>query len=170
MTLSSYIIPVFILVVFLVAFFKKVPVYDVFVRGANKSLPLIFSIFPYLIGISLLTEIFTISGISDWLTKLLTPILRKVGISSELVPLIILKPFSGSGSLSYLSNIYQNYGADSYIARTASCIYGSSETVFYVSSLYFATCKNKKIFLPVIIALIASLCSVLVACLICRFM
>ena len=169
MNLSSYIIPAFILIVFLVSFFKKVPVYDVFIQGSKKSLPLIYSIFPYLVCICLLTEIFSVSGISDFITKLISPTLNKIGISSELIPLIILKPFSGTGSLSYLSNIYQNFGADSYIARCASCIYGSSETIFYVSSLYFATCKNKKIFLPVVIALIASLCSVLVSCLICRF-
>lgn len=165
----SYLIPTFVIIVFLVCFCKKVPVYDGFMRGVKKSLPLIYAIFPYLVGISLLTEIFTISGISQGLTKLLSPLLNKVGINSELVPLIILKPFSGSGSLSYLATIYQNFGADSYIARCASCIYGSSETIFYVSSVYFATCKNKKIFLPVLIAIISSLCSVLVVCLICRF-
>ena len=104
------------------------------------------------------------------LNGLLSPMWSFLGIPPELGPLILIKPFSGSGSLAVLSEVYATHGADSYVGRCASVIFGSSETVFYVSAVYFSACKNKRLLLPIIISLIAALMSAILACLVCRVM
>ena len=150
--------------------FKKVAVYDNFILGIKKALPLLYSLFPYLVGIFIMSELFTASGLCDRLVKLLSTIFKFLSIPPEIAPLVIIKPFSGSGSLGLLSNIYTTYGTDSYISRSASCVYASSEAIFYVSSLYFCNCKNKKLYLPILITLIAFFCSVIFACFICKIL
>lgn len=166
--MSAYIIPILILLLIAFSFIKKIKPYDAFTDGAKGAIDLTISVFPYLVGILLLSELFEISGLSNLLTRLLAPIFSFLGIPTELAKLVMIKPFSGSGSLAILTDIYSTYGVDSYISRCASCIYGSSETVFYVAAVYFAKAKNKKLFMPILISLIASFISCIVACLLCR--
>ena len=136
--MTALIIPILFLFIFLFASFKKVKPYETFTEGAKSAVPLAISIFPYLVSIFVLTELFEISGLSNLFTNILSPVFRLVGIPKELTKLVLIKPFSGSGSLALLSDIYTTYGVDSYLARAASVIYGSSETVFYIASVYFA--------------------------------
>nr|MBO4518236.1 spore maturation protein [Clostridia bacterium] len=100
----------------------------------------------------------------------LAPVFGFLGIPKELTKLVLIKPFSGSGSLATLSEIFKQYGAESYLARCACVIYGSSETVFYVASVYFANAKTKNLIKPIVISLFASFCSCVFACFICKFM
>ncbi|MBQ6922742.1 MAG: spore maturation protein [Clostridia bacterium] len=165
-----YFIPVFFILIFVFAFIKKVKPYDAFTDGVKSAVPFAVNIFPYLVSIFVLTEIFEVSGLSDLISKLLAPVFNFLGIPTELTKLVLIKPFSGSGSLATLSDLFERYGADGYISRCACVIYGSSETVFYVASVYFAGAKTKKLFKPIIISLVASFCSCVFACLICRIM
>lgn len=164
----AYFIPILILAVFIYGLFKKVSPYDTFSNGVKKAIPTIVNIFPYLVSIFVLTELFEISGLSNIFTKLLSPFFHILGIPSELTKLVLIKPFSGSGALATLSEIYSAYGVDSYLARCASVIYGSSETVFYIAGVYFANAKTKNLTLPIIISLIANFFSCIFACLICK--
>ncbi len=168
--MSAYIIPVLFLLIFLFALVKKVKPYDAFTLGAKSALPFATSIFPYLVSIFVLTELFEVSGLSNALLSVLSPVFNLFGIPKELTKLVLIKPFSGSGSLALLSEIYTNYGVNSYLARCASVIYGSSETVFYVAGVYFAGAKTKNLTKPIIISLIASFFSCVFACLICKIM
>ncbi len=168
--MSSYIIPFLFLTILVYSAIKKVKPYDAFTEGAKSALPFAANIFPYLVSIFVLTELFEASGISDFLTQILSPVFGFLGIPKELCKLVMIKPFSGSGSLAMLSEIFSEYGADSYLARCACVIYGSSETVFYIAAVYFANVKNKKLLLPIIISLFASFCSCVFACFICRIM
>lgn len=168
--MSSYIIPFLFLTILVYSAIKKVKPYDAFTEGAKSALPFAANIFPYLVSIFVLTELFEASGISDFLTQILSPVFGFLGIPKELCKLVMIKPFSGSGSLAMLSEIFSEYGADSYLARCACVIYGSSETVFYIAAVYFANVKNKKLFLPIIISLFASFCSCVFACFICKIM
>lgn len=168
--MSSYIIPFLFLTILVYSAIKKVKPYDAFTEGAKSALPFAANIFPYLVSIFVLTELFEASGISDFLTQILSPVFGFLGIPEELCKLVMIKPFSGSGSLAMLSEIFSEYGADSYLARCACVIYGSSETVFYIAAVYFANVKNKKLLLPIIISLFASFCSCVFACFICRIM
>ena len=170
MSFSVYIIPVLILFLSIYARFKGVKLYDSVTEGIKGAIPLSLSLFPYLAAIFIMTELFEASGLSEMLNDLLSPVWGIFGIPKELGELILIKPFSGSGSLAVLSDIYATHGADSYISRCASVIFGSSETVFYVSAVYFAGCKNKKLFMPIVISLFATLVSTIFACLICRVM
>ena len=167
---SLYLIPAFILIAFLVAYFKKVKVYDAFVSGINEVIPLLLSIFPYLCAVLIMSELFEVSGVSDIVTKWLKPLFNLIGVPSELTKLILIKPLSGSGSLALLSHLYETYGADGYIGKCASCIFSSSETVFYISSVYFCACKNKNAKSAIIISLIACFLSCIFACFICRLL
>ncbi len=168
--MSAYLIPVLFLVIFIFSACKKVKPYDAFTLGAKSAIPFATSIFPYLVSIFVLTELFEASGLSSALLKVLSPIFGIFGIPTELCKLVLIKPFSGSGSLALLSEIYTNYGVNSYLARCASVIYGSSETVFYVAAVYFAGAKTKNLTKPIIISLVASFFSCIVACLICKIM
>lgn len=164
----SLVIPAMFLALFAFALFKRVRLYDCFTEGVMEAVPLILSIFPYLAAILMLSELFEASGISAWLTQALAPVFRAMGIPPEIAKLVLMKPFSGSGSTALLSEILESYGADSYIARCACACYGSSETVFYISAVYYANVKGKRPVLPVIVALVAGFVGVIVGCLACR--
>ncbi len=168
--MSVYFVPILFLIIFVYSIIKKVKPYDAFTLGAKSAIPFATSIFPYLVSIFVLTELFEISGLSNALLTVLSPVFNLFGIPSELCKLVLIKPFSGSGALAVLSDIYTKYGVNSYLARCASVIYGSSETVFYVAGVYFANAKTKNLIKPIIISLIASFFSCVFACLICKIM
>jgi len=166
--MSEYFIPVLFLIIFIFAIIKRVKPYDAFTVGAKSAVPFAVSIFPYLVSIFVLTELFEISGISNAVSNFLSPVFRVMGIPKELTKLVLIKPFSGNGSLALLTEIFTKYGVDSYLSRCACVIYGSSETVFYIAAVYFAGAKTKKLTAPIIISLIASFCSCVFACFICK--
>ena len=168
--MSAYFIPVIFLFIFVFAFFKKVKPYEAFTEGAKSAVPLAVSIFPYLVSIFVLTELFEASGISDAVSNLLAPLFKLLGIPKELTKLVLIKPFSGSGALALLTEIFTRYGVDSYLARCACVIYGSSETVFYIAAVYFAGAKTKNLAKPIVISLVASFASCVFACFICLVM
>ncbi len=164
----AYFIPILFLVIYIYSAFKKVKPYDSFTQGAKSAIPFAVSIFPYLVSIFVLTELFEASGISTAVSNFLAPVFNFIGIPKELTKLVLIKPFSGNGSLAVLTEIFNTYGVDSYLSRCACVIYGSSETVFYIAAVYFAGAKTKKLATPIIISLIASFCSCVFACFICR--
>ena len=166
----ALIIPLLFLGLFIFALIKKVKLYDTFTEGVKEAAPLVLSLFPYLAAVLMLSELFEQSGLSSWLTGVLAPVFRFLGFPPEIGKLVLMKPFSGSGSTALLSEILSTYGADSYIARCACVCYGSSETVFYISAVYFARVKEKRLLKPVLIALIANLIGMIVGCLLCRIL
>ena len=166
----SFILPTCILSVCIYAGFKRVKLYDEFVKGAKNGIDTVLSILPYLIVVFIMTELFTVSGLSDKLIKLLSPVFKFLGIPREITPLVILKPFSGSGSLARLTEIFTENGVDSYVSRWACAVYGSSETVFYVSAVYFSKSKEKRLTRPILICLASTLFSTVIACFLCKFL
>jgi spore maturation protein B len=166
----NYILPLVFILVFVYAFVKKQNVYVCFVDGAKQSLSTVAAILPNLAAMFILVALMRTSGLTDVLVKILAPPFSLIGIPSELVELTILRPFSGSGSLALLTEIYEKYGTSSYIARCASVMMGSTETVFYVSAVYFADTKIKKTGLVLPIALFCTLIGGVLTCVLCRFM
>ncbi|MBR2384297.1 MAG: spore maturation protein [Clostridia bacterium] len=165
----SLILPFIIIAVVTYASSKKVKVYDSFVDGAKKGVETVFSILPYLVVVFIMTELFTVSGLSAKFTNLISPVFKILGIPKEITPLVILKPFSGSGSLALLTEIFKTYGVDSYVSRCACAVFGSSETIFYVSAVYFSKSKEKRLTRPILISLASTLFSTVIACFICKF-
>lgn len=164
----NYVLPILILLLLVYNLVKKQNNYDSFVKGAQKSLTLIFEIFANIVAIFVIIELFRASGISAYLQKIISPVFTIFGIPSELCELIVLKPFSGSGSLALLSDIFTHYGVDSYIGRCASVIISSSETVFYVTSVYFSKTKVKNLSYAIPLALFVTFLSSILACLFCK--
>lgn len=168
--ISAYFLPVIFLLVFIYCVYKKVNPYDHFVKGAKGAIKLVVDIFPYIASILIAVALLRESGITDFLAKLMGPILNFFGIPSQLCELIMLRPFTGSGSYGILENIFQMYGADSYISRCACVIMGCSETIFYVATVYISQTKVKKLLYAIPVALVCSFVGTIVACLICKIM
>ena len=166
----NYVVPILLIAVLVVGLVKRVNVYDSFVLGAKKSFDLSLSIFPYLAAIFIMVNALHASGLDVYISKIFAPPFMLLGIPSEVVQLVLLRPFSGSGSLAILTDVYKTYGVDSYVGRCASVIMGSSETVFYVASVYFAGTKVKKTGWAIPIALLCNLLGSVVACLLCKVM
>ena len=168
--MSAYIIPVLIISLVVYACIKRVNAYDSFVTGAKKSFDLILTSLPYLVAIFIVLEIFTASGLSKIVANFLSPFFSLFGIPSELSELILIKPFSGCGSLAVLENVFSKYGVDSYVARAGCAIAGASEAIFYVTAIYFSTTKVKKFRYAIPVSLIANFFGAVVACAICKIM
>lgn len=166
--MSKYFIPVIFILIFGYGLIKKVKPYNSFVRGAKSAVPFALSVFPTLLCIFVMTELFEVSGLTNILCSLLSPVFSILGIPKEVSKLVLIKPFSGSGALALLSDIYSSCGVDSYVSRCASVIYGSSETVFYVATVYFTGAKKRNLTAPILISLIASFFSIVFACFICK--
>lgn len=166
----AFVIPIIFIVVIVFALVKKVRIYDEFSAGVKEAVDFTLSLIPCLAAIFMMCELFETSGLADMLTKFLSPVFGALGIPQQLTKLILIKPFSGSGSLAYLTAIIEEYGADSYIGRCACVCFGSSETVFYISAVYFAKIKHKKLALPVACVLFGIFFSTCLACLLCKFM
>lgn len=169
MKYAALIIPLLFAALFVYALIRKVRLYDCFTEGVKGAIPLVVSLFPYLVSVLILSELFEQSGLSARLTRGLAPVFRFLGIPPEIGKLVLLKPFSGSGSTALLSEILSAYGADSYIARCACVAYGSSETVFFISAVYFAG-SRKNLTKPVLIALFSNFASLILGCLFCRIL
>lgn len=168
--MSLYLIPVILVGTLIYAIVKKVAVYDCFIDGAKESLVLVKSIFPYLAVIFIAIELFRASGLSALLSKGLSYPFRYLGIPPEISELVLLVPMSGNGALALLEDIMNTYGPDSYIARCASTIAGASETIFYISAVYFTKCKVKRLHYAIPVALLGSFCGMVIACALCRVM
>ena len=167
--MSAYVLPAFIAANFLVGVLRRVPVFDAFIEGAKGAVRLAADIFPYLAAVLIAVSLFKQSGLSLYLAKAVSPALRLLGIPPELTELIVVRPMSGSGSIGLLSEVYRTYGADSYAARAASVIVGSSETVFYVAALYGGG-RVKRYKGALLISLIATFAGTVISCLLCRLM
>lgn len=143
----------------------KRDVYSLMVTGAAEGLQTIKTIAPSLIILLAVLGMFRASGAMDELTRLLTPVCRIVGIPPQTVPLIVIRPFSGSAGLAVGSEIIAAYGPDSEIGRIAAVMLGSTETTFYTISVYFGAAKIRRTRHTVIAALIADLVGFLAAAL-----
>ena len=164
------IIPILFIGSFIFASVKKVKVYDSYTKGAAKAIPLVVSVFPYLVTVTLLARLLTASGLEDKILEFLAPVFEATGVPQEIAGLILIKPLSGSGSIAVLSEILTRYGADSYVSRCACVAYDTAETIFYVAAVYFAGIKRKKLPLAIGLALLSYLVCVIFCCFLCRFL
>ncbi len=168
--MSEYILPIIFIFLFIYCLFKRINTYDYFVKGAKGAIKLVVEIFPFIASILIAVALLRVSGITDFLASLLSPIFNALGIPTELVELVLLRPFTGSGSYGILEGIFSTYGADSYISRCACVIMGCSETIFYVATIYISQTKVKKLLYAIPVALVCSLIGTILACLFCKIM
>lgn len=162
-------IPILIAFVLFYALIKGVDAYAGFVEGAKGSLPLMASLLPYIIAMFVAVELFRNSGLSGYLCRFLAPVYRLIGVPTEVCELTLIRPFSSNAGYVLLKDIFLRYGVDSYVGKCASVIMGSSDTIFYVSSIYFASTKVKKTGLAIPIALVCNVICCMLACFCCKF-
>jgi spore maturation protein B len=136
-TLSNWIVPFLVLGIPLYAYAaKRIKVYESFIEGAKEGFAMGVRIIPYLVAILVAIGMFRASGAMDWLVSLLQPMVHAVGFPPEVLPTALMKPFSGSGSLGLMTDLFKVHSPDSFIGRLASVIQGSTETTFYVLAVY----------------------------------
>ena len=167
--ISSYIVPIIFVSVMVLSIVRKQDAYSAFIEGSGSAVKLMVGVFPYLLTIMMAVEVFRVSGVSARVADFVSPVMRVFGIPKELTELILLRPLSGAGALGVLENVFATYGADTYIGRCASVIYGSSETVFYISTIYFSQSKVRRLGPAIPIALFATFVGCVVGCFLCRF-
>lgn len=143
--LSSLIIPALVLFILVYGMLKKVNVYDEFLDGASESFDMVLKIFPCFLAMILGVNIFLKSGVLNILLSFIKPLFELIQIPIQTFPMMIMRPISGSTTLAILNNLFQDFGPDSLIGRLASIIQGSTDTTFYVITLYFGSIGIKKI-------------------------
>lgn len=163
--IGIYAVPVIIVLILIFGLVRRVPVFDSFLSGAKIGFDGLISIIPSLVGLITAVTMLNASGFFDLLTECISPLMSFLGIEPELVPLGLLRPVSGSGSLALLQTIFEKYGADSVIGRTAAVISGSTETTFYAIAVYYGAVGIKKSRHTVPCALFSDLCGMILACL-----
>lgn len=136
-TISAWAIPVVIVLIPLYAAYRKVPVYESFVEGAKDGFDTAVRIIPHLVGMMASISIFRASGALDAMMGWLAPLLGRLGVPPEVLPLALLRPITGSGSLAYAADLMETHGPDSLIGRIASTVQGSTDTTLYVLIVYF---------------------------------
>lgn len=164
------IIPILLAILLISSVFSGSPVYDSFINGAKKSLPMLFSILPYMAAMLCALNIFRDSGALELVTEMLSPVLSVLGIPDDLATLVTLRPFSGSAAIALLDDIYRNSGVDSFSGYLASIMLGSTETIFYTVSLYFGAVGIKKTRHAVPTALISGIIGVAVSVLLAHYL
>lgn len=153
--LSNIAIPFIVFVIVIYALIEKNKVFDTFLEGAKEGLEMVFRIFPTLIGIFVAIGALRSSGIIDAIVNFLNPVLKIIQFPSEIMPLAILRPISGSGAMAVATDIIKIYGVDSKIGLIASTIMGATETTLYTIAIYTSAVGIKKTRFIIIPALIA---------------
>ncbi|AFM40775.1 putative membrane protein [Desulfosporosinus acidiphilus SJ4] len=145
--ISRWAIPLLLLLIPVIAYLRKVPVYESFVAGAEEGFNTGVRILPFLIGMLVSIRIFVDSGALNILAHWLQPLFAFLGLDSNfaaIIPLAIMRPLSGSGALGVATQLINQYGPDSYIGRLASTLQGSTDTTFFVLTVYFGSVGIKK--------------------------
>lgn len=143
--LSVLIIPALVLFIIIYGVRKKINVYDAFVEGTTESFDMILTIFPCVLAMVIGINIFLESGLLTGVLNVIKPILSYLKVPVEIIPMAMMRPISGNATLAILNNLFRDYGADGLIGRIGSVIQGSTETTFYVLTLYFGSVGIKKI-------------------------
>jgi spore maturation protein B len=143
-----------------------VPVYEAFIDGAKGGLPTTIKLLPHLVGMLVAVNVFRESGALDLLIGLINPLLEPFGVPSEFLPMAILRSISGSGSMAIMTDIFQNYGPDSFLGRLASTMQGASDTTLYVLTVYFGSVGIRDARYAVKVGLLADLASVIASLLV----
>lgn len=163
MGIANIILPLIVLIIVLYGIYKRIDVFDVFIGGVKEGLSITLQIFPTILAMIVSINIFLKSNILQDITVYLNPIFNFLKFPSEILPLAILRPISGSSSLIMLNNILSTYGVNSFAGRVASVIQGSTDTTIYILGLYFGSVGIKKIRYSLLVGLLSDLSCIIIA-------
>ena len=168
--ISVLCIPAIIVGLPIYGLFKKVPVYECFVEGAKEGFGIAVMIIPYLVAILVAIAMFRASGAMDLMIEVLDPAFTLLGIDPNLLPMMIARPLTGSGSLGILADIENQFGAQSLVTKPAAVMFGSTETTFYVIAVYFGAVGSNRTRHAVLAGLIADIAALFLAVYVCAVM
>lgn len=165
----EFVMPVFAGIVVIFGLVKRVPVFDIFLKGAKEGMLLLYNIAPTIMGLVFAVDLLRSSGAINVICNFVEPVADFLGFPKEIVPMVLLRPVSGSGSTALLTSLYQDCGPDSFAGQVASVLAGSSETTFYAVAMYFGSIKVKKIRHTLVAALIADFTAAVMSIITVRF-
>lgn len=168
-TLSVWAIPGMLALIPLWGAIRGVKVYERFIEGAEEGLDLAIKILPYLIGMMVALAIFRESGAMEVAAKILSPITKPLGFPAEIIPLIIVRPLSGAGAMAVVTDLLKLHGPDSFLGQLASVLMGSTDTTFYVLTVYFGAVGVRRTRYAATIGLIADAAGFLFGLLACNW-
>ena len=158
---ASWAVPAFIVLILLSGIIKKVPFFEEFTAGAGEGLRSCISVIPSLVALLTAVSMLRASGALDFMTELIAPWAQQIGLPPEILPLALMRPVSGSGSLAVLEGIYSTYGTDSLAGLVASVLQSSTETTFYTIAVYYGSVHIKRTRHTLAAALTGDVCSVI---------
>ncbi len=154
----------------LYASFKKIKVYDVFIEGARDGFQIAIKILPYLVAMLVAIGMFRASGALDLISQYGAPLWKFLGVPVDVLPLILIRPLSGTGATGIMAELIHHHGGNSYIAQLAATIMASTETTFYVVAVYFGSVAIKKTRQAIPAGLLADLAGVIASLWICKIL
>lgn len=167
-TVSAWAIPVLVVVVVAYAAWKRVPVFETFVEGGKEGFAIAVDLIPYMVAMLVGLGIFRESGAFDLLVKLLNPLTSLLGIPGEVLPLAIMRPISGNGALAIAAETMQRYGPDSLLGLIACTMQGSTDTTFYILTVYFGSVGVRNARYSLKTGLLADITGFLVSVYVCK--
>lgn len=162
-SISLWLIPGIIGLILIHGTYKRVPTYETFVEGGKEGIQIAFSIIPYLVGMLVAISVFRASGAMEFLVDMIKPLLFHIGVPPEIIPVVLIRPISGTAALGMTSDLIASYGPDSFIGRLASILQGSSDTTFYVLTVYFGAVGIKKMGDALKVGLLADLAGIIIS-------
>lgn len=167
---SHLAIPTLICMFLLLGWFRRIPVYEAFIQGASEGFQTAVRIIPYLVAMFVAIKVFRVSGAMDIMAHLCAPVLGLFGLPAEVLPLAIMRPLSGSSALGIATELINNYGPDSFIGKLASVMQGSTDTTFFVLTIYFGAVGVKKYRHAVLLGIFADLTGLFASLFICNLL
>tara|TARA_B110000908_G_scaffold152536_1_gene188258 strand:- start:2 stop:535 length:534 start_codon:yes stop_codon:yes gene_type:complete len=167
---SSAIFLLFVIGIPLYGAYKKLNVFDVFVEGGKEGFEVVIKIIPYLVGMLVAIGMLRASGFFDSVTTFLSPLFHWLGMPAEVLPLALIRPFSGSAANGIMAELIHVHGGDSFIAKLSATMMGSTETTFFVVAVYFGAVGVRKTRYAIHAGLIADLTGVIAAVVVCRWL
>ncbi|MBP1933513.1 spore maturation protein [Ammoniphilus resinae] len=158
---SIWAIPLLLSIILVYGMYKKVPVFEVFAEGAKGGFDTAIKIIPHLVGMLVAVSIFRQSGALEWLTTIIQPVLTFLHIPGDIIPLALLRPITGAGSLAVTTDIIANFGPDSFLGRLASTMQGSTDTTLYVLTVYFGAVGIRNSLYALKVGLLADLVGII---------
>lgn len=166
-TMAAWVIPCFVFLALSYAVVKKVDVFDTFVEGAQEGFGTSVKLIPFLVGMLVAIGLLRASGALDIFISLVTPLLSRFNIPGEVVPLAIMRPLSGSGALGILTEVFNSKGPDSFVGRVASTMQGSTDTTFFILTVYFGSVGIRRTRHALAVGLLADLAGFIASLAVC---
>ena len=167
---SNIAMPLMIIVIVIYGVVERKKVFDIFLEGAKEGIGVVLNIFPTLVGLFVAIGALRSSGIIDLMVNFLTPVLNFVNFPTEILPLALIRPISGSSSIAVATDIMNKFGVDTNIGLMASVIMGSTETTVYTIAVYTSSVGIKKTRFVLWAALIADFVGIVTSVVVCRIM